>query len=169
MMNLNESDMERERRQVEARRIRDQAYHAQMNGNLELAIQLYQRSISLWPTAEAHTYLGWTYSFKGQLDEAIQECRLAIEVDPDLGNPYNDIGAYLMQLNQFEEAIHWLEQACHAPRYDGRHYAWFNLGRIRERFGEYVDALRAYDIAGELEPAYAPTLQAAERLRAWMN
>ncbi len=70
------------------------AYEHQMKGELEEAVNLYKRSIGSHPTAEAYTFLGWTYSFMGRLDEAIEECHHAIEVDPDFGNPYNDIGAY---------------------------------------------------------------------------
>jgi hypothetical protein len=33
----------------------------------------------------------------GLTDDAITECHHAIEVDPDFGNPYNDIGAYLIE------------------------------------------------------------------------
>nr|MBA3966008.1 tetratricopeptide repeat protein [Nitrospirales bacterium] len=86
-----------------------QAYELQMKGQLEEAVDLYKQSIDLFPTAEAHTFLGWAYSFMGQLQEAIEECQLAIRQDPDFGNPYNDIGAYLIELNQLEEAIPWLE------------------------------------------------------------
>jgi len=59
---------------------------------------------------EAHTFLGWTYHFQGRIEEAIAECKLAIGLDPEFGNPYNDIGAYLIELGRFEEAIPWLEQ-----------------------------------------------------------
>src|SRR5688572_8170718 len=41
-----------------------QAYQAQMEGRLEEAEALYKKSIEIYPTAEAHTYLGWTYSFQ---------------------------------------------------------------------------------------------------------
>ena len=54
-------------------------------------------SLELHPTAEAHTFLGWTYHFQGKLDEAIAQCRTAIDIDPEFGNPYNDIGAYLIE------------------------------------------------------------------------
>src|SRR5688500_19484746 len=46
---------------------------------------------STYPTAEAHTFLGWVYSFQKRYDEAIAECLEAIRVDETLGNPYNDI------------------------------------------------------------------------------
>jgi hypothetical protein len=45
-----------------------------------------QQSIACQPTAEAHTFLGWTYSFMGRLDDAIAECH-ATETDPTFGNP----------------------------------------------------------------------------------
>ncbi|PYV08090.1 MAG: hypothetical protein DMG23_14445 [Acidobacteria bacterium] len=57
-----------------------EAYRQQMNGELEKAVELYQKSIEIFPTAEAHTFLGWTYSFTGNYDRAIAECRRAIEV-----------------------------------------------------------------------------------------
>ena len=69
------------------------------------AIRLYKQSIALYPTADAHTYLGWTYSFLGRLNEAIAQCEIAIELDPEFGNPYNDIGVYLMQQQRPDDAI----------------------------------------------------------------
>src|SRR5437773_8144996 len=98
------------------------AYQAQMEGDYDRAVELYQSSLELHPTAEAHTFLGWTYHFQGRIEEAIAECRLAIEIDPEFGNPYNDIGAYLIELGRFEEAIPWLERATEARRYEPRHF-----------------------------------------------
>jgi hypothetical protein len=37
-----------------------QAFEAQMRGDLDLAVDLYKRSTEAYPTAEAHTFLGWT-------------------------------------------------------------------------------------------------------------
>ena len=73
-----------------------QGYEQQMAGQYRQAIDSYTRSIDAFPTAEAYTFRGWTYSFLGDYNRAIDECLQAIEVDPDFGNPYNDIGAYLI-------------------------------------------------------------------------
>ena len=78
------------------------AFQAQMSGDLTAAIELYRRSIAACPTAEAHTFLGWTYSFQGRLEDAIEECQNAIAVDPSFGNPYNDIGAYLIAMGRLD-------------------------------------------------------------------
>ncbi len=153
----------------EAQRYMRMAYASQMNGDLAEAIALYKKSIDLHPTAEAHTYLGWTYSFRGDLDAAIAECKTAIGIDPDFGNPYNDIGAYLIRQGKFEEAIPWLEMACEAERYDARYFAYFNLGRVFERLGDIHGALAAYRNAARIDTNYKPAVQAVERIVAWMN
>ncbi len=113
---------------------------AHQQGQIDQAIQIYKDSLAYHPTADAHTYLGWMYSFQSRLEEAIEECHMAIEVDPDFGNPYNDIGCYLMQLGQFEEAIGWLNKAKRARRYEPRHFPYMNLARIYVRRNEYGKA-----------------------------
>ena len=76
----------------------------------DAAIVALTRSIELFPTAEAYTFRGWAYSHQGRVDDAIAECQQAIEVDPTYGNPYNDIGAYLIQEGKLDEAIPWLDR-----------------------------------------------------------
>src|SRR5262249_60113491 len=98
-------------------------------------MEFYRLSISIAPTAEAHTFLGWAMSFKGDAEAAIAECHRAIEIDPDFGNPYNDIGAYLVELGRPDEAIPWLERAKTAKRYEPRHFPFFNLARVYARQG----------------------------------
>lgn len=141
------------------------AYQMQMQGELDLAVDLYKRSIQLSPSAEAHTFLGWTYRFQGKLHEAIEECKRAIEVDPSFGNPYNDIGAYLIELGRPEEAIPWLEKATRSTRYTAHHYPWFNLGRVYLAQEMYSRARECFQNALDIEPDYAPASEALARLR----
>ena len=84
----------------EARDEFHRAYEHHMAGRLEEAMAGYRRSIAAHPTAEAHTFLGWAMSFQGRHEEAIAQCKLAIAVDPTFGNPYNDIGAYLIEMGR---------------------------------------------------------------------
>src|SRR5437867_9224057 len=127
------------------------AYEKQMSGDLQTAVQLYKASIAEHPTAEAHTFLGWTYSLLGRYDEAIEECKTAIEVDPDFGNPYNDIGSYLVHLGKLDEAIPWLEKAKQATRYEPRHFPYLNLGRIYVKLGRLQEATREFEQASFLQ------------------
>jgi Tfp pilus assembly protein PilF len=146
-----------------------QAYKAQMEGDYDRAIELYKNSLELHATAEAHTFLGWTYHFQGKVDDAIAECKRAIQVDPDFGNPYNDIGAYLIALGRNDEAIPWLERATEAPRYDPRHYPYFNLGRVYYAKGMINRAREYFQEALRIEPRYTLARQAVENIRRMVN
>ena len=145
------------------------AYEAQMAGDLERAVSLYKKSIELGPTAEAHTFLGWTYSFERRYEEAIAECRRAIQVDPGFGNPYNDIGAYLIEMGRWDEAVPWFEKAIDAPRYEPRHFPHFNLARVYVHRFAYDVAVRHLEKAVELEPGYEAARREIGRLLARMN
>lgn len=150
-------------------RLFQKAYEYQMNGEYELAVEYYKRSIEAYPTAEAYTFLGWTYSFQGKLHEAIAECKKAIETDPDFGNPYNDIGAYLIELGRYDEAIPWLEKAMVAKRYEPRHYPHFNLGRVYLIKGMVKKALEEFQKALEISPDYPIAREAIDRLKLTLN
>jgi tetratricopeptide (TPR) repeat protein len=146
-----------------------EAYRRQMDGDLDGAIELYRRSIVVRPTAEAHTFLGWTYSFQGRLDDAIAECHRAIAVDPGFGNPYNDIGCYLMQQGRLDDAIPWLEQAKQAARYEPRQFPYINLGRIYLQQGRWWQALHEFEGAVRAAPADAQAHKALHSIRARLN
>jgi tetratricopeptide (TPR) repeat protein len=133
------------------------------------AIELFQKSIDAHASAEGYCFLGWSLSAQGKYDEAIEKCKRAILLDPEFGNPYNDIGAYLIHLGRLDEAVPWLELACSSRRYNARHYPHFNLGRIYERRGSYAEAIKEYEEAARLDPNYKRARQAVEKLRGWMN
>jgi Tfp pilus assembly protein PilF len=140
-----------------------------MHGDFDGAIQLYTKSIDVWPTAEAYTFRGWAYNFLGRVEDAIGECKRAIEVDPGFGNPYNDIGAYLIAKGELDEAVPWLEQAKRAPRYEPRHFPYMNLGRLYAAKGMLQQAISEFERALEIQPG-EPTCEAfVARLRATLN
>lgn len=136
-----------------------------MARDFDAAIRLYKESIAIFPTADAHTFLGWAYSFKGRLNEAIAQCEIAIEIDPEFGNPYNDIGVYLMQQQRFDDAIPWLERAKAATRYEPRHFPYINLGRIYLTKGMIQKALEEFAGALAINPLDDELRQLIEELK----
>lgn len=123
-----------------------------IDGDVDQAIQLFTESLEIYPTAEAFTFRGWAYSFEGRLDDAIRECRMAIATDADFGNPYNDLGVYLIAKGDFLEAIDWFEKAKIARRYEPRHYPYLNLGRLYAMRGMNDLAAVEFERALELNP-----------------
>jgi len=153
----------------EAREHFERGYEEQMAGRIDAAIESYRRSIAIHPSAEAHTFLGWALSHQGRHEDAIAECRRAIAVDPTYGNPYNDIGAYLIELGREDEAVPWLERAKAAPRYEPRHFPYFNLARIYVRRHKVHEAIRELEGAIAIEPRYTAARRELHRLIGLLN
>ena len=147
----------------------ERAYERQMSGDLDAALELYTRSLETHPTAEAYTFRGWTHGCRGELDAAIADCHRAIATDPDFGNHYNDIGAYLIQMGRLDEAEPWLLRATAAPRYEARAYPWANLARIEESRGHWMAALGHLHRALAESPGYPVAVQGIARLRTLLN
>lgn len=133
-------------------RLMEEAGEAHKRRDIVKAIELYRDSIAFYPTADAHTYLGWMYSYQERYEEAIEECHRAIETDDEFGNPYNDIGSYLIKLEEEEEAFEWFEKAKTAPRYAPRHFPYMNLGRLYLKRKAYGKALGEFYEAVRLAP-----------------
>jgi Tfp pilus assembly protein PilF len=161
--------MDDERRKDLAMELFQQAYQHQRNSELDEAVELYKKSIDTYPTAEAHTFLGWTYSWMGRIDDAIDECHKAIAVDPTFGNPYNDIGSYLIMKGEIDEAITWLERALAAPRYESYCYPHMNLGRVYEAKRDWIRAKDEYRKALAENKDYKPAAEALGRIRGYLN
>jgi Tfp pilus assembly protein PilF len=161
--------MDDETRQKRAIELFQQAYQCQMKKELEEAVELYKKSIEAYPTAEAHTFLGWTYSWMGRVDDAIAECHKAIEVDPTFGNPYNDIGSYLIMKGQLDDAIPWLERALQAPRYESYCFPHMNLARLYEAKRNWLRARDEYKLALQENNDYKPAAEGLARIRGYLN
>ena len=129
------------------------------------AAEMFRRSIEVRPTAEAHTYLGRAYRLSGRMQEAIEECKAAIQIDPEFGNSHNDLGAYLVDRGEFAEAIPSLERALGCGYYGTPHYAWFNLGRAYRALGELSLARACLRQALKIAPDYTLALEAIREVQ----
>ena len=153
-----------EKRQ-EAMELVGKAYQLHMKGDIDKAVGLYSQSIELCPTPEALTFRGWAKSFHQDFEGAIADCHAAIDLDPEYGNPYNDIGAYYLEMGQPEDAVPWLRMALKAKRYESFCFPHFNLGRIFEAGGKLEEALVHYRSALQENPGYALAAKAIERVK----
>lgn len=142
-----------------------QGYIYHMIGQYQAAVMLFRESIKARPTAKGHTYLGWSLSHMGRYEEAIRECQKAINLDPDHGNPYNDIGVYLMELGRPEEAIEYLNKALNTKNYCCYQFPHFNLGRIYLDKKDYARAKKEFEEALRIDPDYLLAKVALEQLK----
>jgi tetratricopeptide (TPR) repeat protein len=156
-------------KRFEANQLFHEAYAAQQANDYDRAIELYKRSIEMYPTAEAHTFLGWVYSFQERYDEAIDECLEAIRVDETLGNPYNDIGSYLLAKGDSYGSVRWFKRALLAPRYESYAFPHFNLGKVYENRRRFLDAAKHYGLALKQKPQFKEAAVALRRMQSRLN
>jgi tetratricopeptide (TPR) repeat protein len=154
---------------AKARKLFHSAYQAHLSGLLDEAINLYMASLALARTPQALTFLAWALSAKNEFERAIELCKQAIELDPDYGNPYNDIGAYLIELNKEDEAIQWLEKALAAKNYDCPFYPYFNLGRIYKNQSLIKKAITCFKKALSLNSEFFAAQKEIEELSRNLN
>jgi len=147
----------------------NQAYDAQMEKDYAQAIRLYKKSIEIFPTAEAYTFLGWAYSFQGEYDLAITECLAAIAVDETFGNPYNDIGSYLIAKGNYYDCVRWFKLAIEAVRYEARAYPHYNLAHVYEKRGRFLEAAKHYGLALDEQPNYMQAYKALRKVQEKLN
>ena len=121
-------------------------------GIFELASEHQGEAFHLTPTAESATFLGWALSEMDDTWGALGWCRKAIETDERLGNPWNDIGAIMLQMEQPAAAVPWLAAATRAVRYDAPGHPWSNLARAHEIMGNKMAAFDAARTALEHSP-----------------
>jgi len=154
---------------LEAIQLFNEAYSAQMGGDYDQAIKLYKKSIEVMPTAEAYTFLGWAYSFQSRYDEAIAECLAAISVDAGFGNPYNDIGSYLIAKGDYYGCVRWFKLAMQAVRYEARGFPHFNLATVYEKRGKFLAAAKHYGLALKAQPDYVNAYKALRKMQERLN
>ncbi len=154
-----------EDKKQDAMEVVGKAYQLHMKGEVDKAIELYTESLEIEPTPEAFTFRGWAQSYHREFDEAIADCHRAIDLDPEYGNPYNDIGAYYIELGQPDDAIPWLKMALKAQRYESYCFPQFNLGRVYEGLGNLGEALKHYRSALNENPRYLQAAKAIERVK----
>lgn len=147
----------------------EKAYRLHISGKINEAIIAYRKSLTYYPTAKTHTHLGWALSLEKRYEEAIEECKIAIDLDPDYGNPYNDIGTYLIALNRFDEAIYYLQKAIDTPSYDMKYIPLYHLGKIYELKGSYFTALKHYSDSLEVNSDFEVAKTAYYKLVAMLN
>jgi len=104
----------------------------------------FQTSVEIMPCAENLTLLAWMLSMEGKIEEALALCFQAIELDPNYGNAYNDIGSYLVELERVDEGIPYFEKAKLTTNYETPAFPYMNLARLYLREENFEKACIEY-------------------------
>jgi len=145
------------------------AYSSQVNGKTIEAIINYRISIQLNPSPQAYTNLGYVLGAEGKYEEAIRNCKLAIELDKEFGVPYTEIGYFLMKLGDIENSIVWLLKAIRIFNNDEKHKAYYYLGKIYLKKSEWQKAISCFQDSLRAKPDYQPAKNEFYKVVASLN
>jgi cytochrome c-type biogenesis protein CcmH/NrfG len=120
---------------------------------------LFRRTLSVTTNNPiTHNNLGNILTWRGRdlhdsvRSEAIQQYLLAIQIDPNYAEAYNNLGNTLQECNRVGEAIEQYRKAIQAnPNYP---QACFNLGNALVSLHELDQAIEQYEAAIRLKPDY---------------
>ncbi len=116
------------------------------------ALELFEKARGHKETAEVLTLMGWVTSQMGNSEDAKSLCLKAIEIDPEYGAPYNDMGTLLLNEGHINESIKWYELAKRAPKYTNREYPYINAGRAYMQLNNFDKAMEEFEVALKLVP-----------------
>lgn len=107
------------------------------------AVEYASRFIEVTNAAEGYVERGNLYIDLYELEKAVDDCKMAIDLDSDAYYAYNNLGCALLKLRRIEEAIVPLEQAI-AMDPDKDHLPYLNLAECYTLAGEYDKAVKMY-------------------------
>ena len=112
------------------------------------AIKYYMDSLSIRASSEAFLNIGVCYLKKGMLKESYESFTKAMLISPNNHTIYNNLGAVLEKLGNFDSAAQMLEIATKLNR--SNTIGFYNLGIVLDKKGDFVNALKNYDQAVKL-------------------
>lgn len=104
-------------------------------------------------TALDYARQGDALFFQNSFEEAVASYDLALQLQPDLADTWNNRGVVLTRLQRYSEAIASYERATEIrPEYAD---AWNNRGVVLLEMQQYQEAIASYDQAIQARPDYA--------------
>lgn len=117
------------------------------------SIRLWQDVVNKSPQkARAYHQLGMSYDAKGDLDQAIEEFKKAIEISPKHVSSYYNLAMELKKKGNYDQAFHYLNQSA-AIRPDFAQ-TFGGLGTLYFEQKNYEKAIQNFEKSIHLDPKY---------------
>jgi len=102
--------------------------------------------------AEAHNDMAVAYNYLSELDDAIKECKKALEIKPNFAEGFNNLGSIYLRKNLIDDAIWSFEKAIQCePDHAEAHN---NLGSAYGWIGQNHLAMAEFRKAVHIRPDY---------------
>ncbi|MGA9291877.1 MAG: protein kinase, partial [Ignavibacteriaceae bacterium] len=129
-------------------------YAVNVEGNWEEGIKYTKLRSELYPDDPApHNNLGWYYQNTGRYNEAVEEYKTALKIDPHLILTYGGvIWTYLEKLGMIDSAFVWTKKMLNYD--DTNAWGYFYLGSVYTAMDSLASAEHAYQKAVDIYPNF---------------
>ena len=111
--------------------------------------------------AATHDNRGVLLDLMGQAEAATEDFNTAIRLDPNLGDPYINLGSVLIKKRQYAESLEQINKGLDLG-VSFPHFGYYDRAIAEEMMGRFKEAYYDYKKVLEIEPNYS---QATERLK----
>lgn len=137
------------------------AEHYRKKHNYDLAIVRYRLALEAYPTAETWTRLGSLYLEKGDPFKAQNCFQKAIEIDPNVIDPYLQLGKFFLDQNRYQDATEMFQQLTKIAPFNEQAYFYLGLSYLEQTEANrsaWKKAISAFRKAKEINPQYADAI-----------
>jgi Tfp pilus assembly protein PilF len=111
------------------------------------------------------TLEAWCQFALGKSQMAHSLCLKAIELDPEYGPAYNDLGSYLLEEDKLDDALKLFAKAKRATFFPQREYPYINCGRVYLKRNDFKNAREEFIYANLLSPDRPEILRTLEMIQ----
>lgn len=127
---------------------------ARVEEDHEKRIRIYQLIAKRYSNEkQAHYSLASLYRRDKLFDKAIDEYNITLELDPNFGLAYNELGYLYASMGKYREAINCLKR--YASVRPGEANPYDTLGDIYFMVGRFDEAVEVYEKASALKPGFS--------------
>ncbi len=134
------------------------------SGDIERANFYFLKAMEEEENYESLFYLGLIENQDGNYREALSYYYRAILINPDYGNPCNEIGVILLRHGRDREAVFWLKRSIRCSVNDAPHIPLFNLATLYKMWNRPERSLQYLHKAITIAPYFTEAIELRNQL-----
>lgn len=128
-------------------------------GDIDRAEYYFKLYLENNDSYEAYFFLGLVMGQRNQLEEALECYYKSVLINPEYGNPCNEIGIILLRMGKDKDALYWLKKSLRCSHNDAPHISLFNLATLYKMWNRPERSLQFLHKAIELQPEFPEAIQ----------
>jgi tetratricopeptide (TPR) repeat protein len=133
-------------------------------GDFDRAEFYFRSYLEQEDSSETYFYLGLIMGQKNRLEDALEFYYKSVVINPEYGNPCNEIGIILLRMGKDKDAVFWLKKSIRCKQNDALHISLFNLATLYNMWNRPERSLQFLHKAMELQPEFPEAILLKDKL-----